>query len=175
MRAHHGVSLLLIVFSLLTLVAASNAHEPQHYLIEAKLNTTHPNGQNVLSCPRVVVTEGNEARIHIGDQLAPPREVGITEPFQLGTSSRFKVFRKDGRLFVDATVNRSSGKSNLDEANISTVSVRVIKAITSGKKITEVDGDLRLELVVYELQPDSDIASENARHALRQGRRASEQ
>jgi len=151
---------------LITRIAVSSAHEPQVYLIEAELTAKQPDGQKLLSCPRVIVIEENVANIHLGDRVAPPREVGITEPFQLGTSCRFKVFRKNGRLFVDATVNRSTGKSDVDEANISTVSVRVVKAITSGKRITEVDGDLRLDLVVHELKSGtSDIASKNVSHA----------
>jgi hypothetical protein len=153
MRAHR--LLLATVTALLPVVAvsASDAETPKAYLIEANFKTIDANGQErILGQPRLLTLEGQEACIRIGDNLAPPKGVDIQEPLYAGLHCSFKVHRKDGRTYLDANVNRATGSTDADGVQLATQGMRVIKAISLGKKTTVTQGDSRIELVVYQWQ-----------------------
>jgi len=153
MRTHHSIPV-LIVFSMIAFVAPSNAEAPRQYLIEAKLTTTLPDGQEKTLCrPRVMTLEGVEAYIRVGETLAPPKGIDVPEPLRAGVYCRFKVYRNGGQVFLDANVNHSTGGTDADGVSIVTEGMRVVKAVTLDKKTTVAQKDWCLELHVHELQP----------------------
>jgi hypothetical protein len=129
----------LVVLPLLIAAAATAEETPKQacYLIEATLTSTSPDGRKTVLCsPRLVTLEGRAASIRIGGCLTPPKGVDAQEPLATGTRCDFTISKKDGQLFLHARCNTSSGETDADGFSITTSSLRVIKAITLGKKIT---------------------------------------
>ena len=122
MQARQSLPVVLVVLSILAPVAASSAETPRAYLIEMNLTATAPNGsEQILSCPRVMVLDGYEACGDFGGTLAPPAGVKVQEPLQSGSHYRVKVLPNHGQLFVDATLNKSSGQTDADGVSIATL------------------------------------------------------
>lgn len=137
MRAYRSAPVVVVLLSMLALVAPSNAETPKAYLIHMQLTTTTPNGgKQVIQRPCLMTLEGHEACIHVGETLSPPEGVKVQEPLHSGLHVRVKLFPNRGQLFVDATLNKSSGQSDADGVSIGTTSARILKAITLGKKMT---------------------------------------
>ena len=164
MRAHSIVAAVLLMLSMTALVAPSNAEMPRAYLIEVKLTATLPDGgERVLGCPHLMTLEGQEACVQIGQDFAPPKGVEVQEPLRAGIYCQFKVLRKDGQLFLDATATKSIGEADADGVSITTTGVHLVKAITLGRKITAPldKGSVRCEALVQEVP--STIANATAR------------
>jgi hypothetical protein len=127
MHAYRGVLMAFGLSWMVLSVAAGGAETPRQYLIEVWLTTTSPDGQERILCaPCLLVLEGQEGDVQIGATLGPPKGVAVKDPLLWGTCCKLKVVRKDGQVFLDATANKSFGKSDADGAEISTTGVRVV-------------------------------------------------
>jgi hypothetical protein len=109
-----------------------------------------------LCCPSLVVPEGVTAMCSNGQCIPSPGGVDLEEPLLSGQSYFVKVFRRDGKVFVEARCNLSeASRSDADGVRLTTRGFRVVEAITLGKKITvplAQDGKERFELTVEEFQ-----------------------
>ena len=138
MPAQHLVPILLAVLGATLPVATGRAETSKQYLVEAKLTTTLPDGQEKILCyPRLLVLEGTEGNIRLGNLFGPLEGVMTERMLISGTSAKLKVINKEGRLFLDATVSRSSGSSSdEDGAETTMTGVHIVKPITLGKRLT---------------------------------------
>lgn len=156
MRACHIVATGLVVLVAAAVAAPIHAEtQKTYFIIEATLTTKQADGRESVICnPRLMTLEGHEGYIHIGETLRAPKNVEVQEPLRSGTHGLFKVFRKDGQLFLDATVSRSLGHGDDVGVHLTTTSLRIVEAITPGKKISEVTPEGgRWELLVRECGP----------------------
>jgi hypothetical protein len=78
------------------------------YQIEIKLIETMPDGREwLLSNPKLVTIEERPASIDIRADTQPPKGIKLDEPLRSGIYVLVTVLRKDGQVFLDATVNKS--------------------------------------------------------------------
>jgi len=139
---------------------ASPAKRPAmyQYQIEIKLIETMPDGREwLLSNPELVTIEERPASIDIRADTQPPKGIKLDEPLRSGIYVLVTVLRKDGHVFLDATVNKSQAdRTDAEGVYITTESVRVVERITLGKKIVVHPPwakTLRWEMLVQEPQP----------------------
>lgn len=128
------------------------------YQIEIKLIETMPDGRElVLNHPQLMTLEGQPASIDIRPTILPPKGIKPDEPLRSGMCVLVNVLRKDGQVFLDATVDKSqTGRADAEGVHITTQSVRVVELITLGKKIIVPSPwakTLRWELLVQAPQP----------------------
>ena len=121
--------------------------------IEIKLIQTTPGGKELLLAhPQVMTFEGQPACIDIQPNIPSPKGIKLDGPLRSGLYVLVNVLRKDGRLFLDATVNKSeTSRADAESVSISTQSVRVVELITLGKRIVvpvSQSENLRWELLV---------------------------
>jgi hypothetical protein len=129
-------------------------------MIHVKLTEALPDGkQRVLCDPRLVTLLGQPASFMAGGEVAPPWSADVKEQLPYGTRVQFRVFRKAGQLFLDATLSDDQlNRVNADSIRISTTGLRIAEAITLGKAmVVPVPGgkNQRWELSVEELDPPS--------------------
>jgi hypothetical protein len=152
MTAHRTLVVAFVLLLTTGLVARGSADEPRQFLIVMKLITTLPDGsEKVLAYPRLLILDGREGCLEVGDRLGPRKEIGLLEPLNVGTHLHAKVFQKNGQIFVDASVSRSSGSDDADGVSVMSTGVRVVKTVTDGKMtIVSAPGNCRCELLVHE-------------------------
>jgi hypothetical protein len=131
-------------------------------LIHVKLTEALPDGkQRVLCDPCLVTLLGRPASFHAGAEIAPPWSAEAPELIPYGTRVQFRVLRKAGRLFLDATLSLDVlNRANADSVRVTTTSLRIAEAITPGKAIVVPVSDRkneRWELLVKEIQPKDTV------------------
>ncbi len=161
MRRYQPVSYMFAVFGLFlcqSVAGADGPPGPSQVLVHVKVTQTLPDGkQRVLCEPNLVTLLGRPASFSAGGEISPPRGVAVQEKLRYGTFADFNVFRKEGRLFLDATLNVAElNRADADSARVTTTGLRVVEAIAFGKAVVlrGPDGTKeRWELLVEELEP----------------------
>jgi hypothetical protein len=141
--------------------SGANAQAPGRvrcqYLIDVRLYRTGADGKEALAAaPKVVTTEGEPAYVQIGERISPPN--GFTESLDVGFSLIVKIYRNNGKLFLDTSASACGlAEQKADRVCITTTGLRVVEAVTLGQKISVAlpdDEKARWELSVYKLPPN---------------------
>jgi len=135
---------------------------PSRVLVHVKLTQTLPDGkQRVLCDPSLMMMLGRPASFFAGGGISPPGSVDVQEQLQYGTLANVKVFRKEGKLFLDATLNVAEiNRADADSARVTTTGVRIVEAIAFGKAIVIPGPDgtkEQWELLVEEFRPNEPL------------------
>ena len=83
-----------------------------------------------------------------------PKGVEVQEPLRAGIYCLFKVLRKDGQLFLDATATKSTGEADTEGVNITTTGAR--QGNYARQKITAPldEGSVRCKVLVQGPKPE---------------------
>ncbi len=147
------------LFVVSILIVETRAQEPAkqqtpQYVVHISLSQTRTDGKKkILAEPTVVVSEGRLITIPVGSEvLYEDKERSLLKPLKYGHQIALKLFRKDGKLTIDADATVSALKNQqADEVCITSTGLRIVKAVTLGKTIAvEGDSGNRWEITVEE-------------------------
>jgi hypothetical protein len=155
MRAYLPIAVAISAF--LSVAQAAPAFSQVMYQIELNLIEEHASGkENRVFAPRVMALEGQPACIDVGYVIQPPKDAVLHDSLRGGRYFLVSVFRKSGRVFLDATARLDdAGQADANGVRITTTGLRVVQAITLGQKITvplPLGQEGRWELLVQEAQ-----------------------
>jgi hypothetical protein len=136
MRAYLPIAVAIVAFW--GAVQATPAFGQVPYEIQLNLIVEEvPGKEHCVYRPCAMALEGQPASIDFGFPIQPPEDAVLQEPLRRGHYFLVTVFRKNGRIFVDATARLdATDQADVNAVRITTTGLRVVEAITMGQKIT---------------------------------------
>jgi hypothetical protein len=128
-------------------MAETSDEHGQAYVIAFHFKLMGPNGRQLEGGPILGTTEGRLAEVSIGKDIKPPQGLPDTYSLLDGVHLAAHVFRKDGKLYLDAKAEVTDASSTEDASvRVTLRTHRIVKAIELDKTVLISNPKLKNEI-----------------------------